>query len=118
GDVAAGESQPRIITAASSVQRFQITRYTPKSLGGSGASYDAAVSTALSAFTQAPAGPKWVMLLSDGKTSVADSTLTALRSSGVHLSSFAVGDGANCNSYGALAKMSGATGERCATVTS
>jgi hypothetical protein len=107
------EAQPRIITAARSVQRGEIQQYVPKSLGGSGTSYDLAVSKALSALAGAAAGPKWVMLVSDGKTSVADSTLSALRASGIHLSSFAVGDGANCNSWGALAKMSGATGERC-----
>jgi hypothetical protein len=107
------EAQPRIITAATSVHRGAITQYVPKSLGGSGTSYDSAVSTALSALGAAPAGPKWVMLLSDGRTSVADSTLSALHASGIHLSSFAVGDGANCNAWGALAKMSGATGERC-----
>jgi hypothetical protein len=107
------EAQPRIITAATSVQRGIINQYVPKSLGGSGTSYDLAVSTALSALHGAPAGPKWVMLVSDGKTSVADSTLSALHASGIHLSSFAVGDGANCNSWGALAKMAGATGERC-----
>jgi hypothetical protein len=107
------EAQPRIITAATSVWRGEINQYVPKSLGGSGTSYDLAVSRALSALAGAPAGPKWVMLVSDGKTSVADSTLSALRASGIHLSSFAVGDGANCNSWGALAKMSGATGERC-----
>jgi hypothetical protein len=111
-----GESQPRIITATTSVQRGAITRYNAKSLGGSGASYDSAVSTALAAFDRAPAGPKWIMLLSDGKTGVADSTLSALRSAGVHLSSFAVGATANCRAYGALAKMSAATGERCVTV--
>jgi hypothetical protein len=107
------EAQPRIITAATSVRRGAIDRYVPKDLGGSPTSYDQAVSTALTALHSAPAGPKWLMLLSDGKTSVADSTLSALHASGVHLSSFAVGDGANCNSWGALAKMSGATGERC-----
>jgi hypothetical protein len=113
-----GESQPRIITATTSVQRGSITRYNAKSLGASGASYDAAVSTALSAFSHAPAGPKWVMLLSDGKTSVSDRTLAALHSSGVHLSSFAVGVGSSCDKHGALAKMSTATSERCVAVTS
>lgn len=113
-----GEAQPRVITAATSIHRGGIDMYVPRDLGGSPTSYDLAVATALSAFHSAPAGPKWVMLLSDGKTSVADSTLSALHSSGVHLSSFAVGTGATCKAVGALAKMSGATGERCVTAPS
>jgi hypothetical protein len=113
-----GEAQPRIITATESIWRDGIHQYVPKPLGASPTSYDAAVATALSALHSAPAGPKWVMLLSDGKTSVADSTLRALHSSGIHLSSFAVGTGSTCKSVGALAKMSGATGERCITAPS
>ena len=112
---AVGETQPRIITAAKSIHRGSIDSYVPRDLGGSPTSYDAAVSTALTALHSAPAGPKWVMLLSDGKTSVQDSTLNALHTSGIHLSSFAVGTGATCKSVGALAKMSRATGERCVT---
>jgi hypothetical protein len=100
-----GEAQPRIITAAQSIWRGSIESYVHRDLGASPTSYDAAVATALSALHSAPAGPKWVMLLSDGKTSVADSTLSALHASGIHLSSFAVGTGSTCKSSGALAKM-------------
>jgi hypothetical protein len=111
-----GEAAPRVITAATSIQRGAISRYVPMSLGsGHHNNYDSAVLTALSALGNAPAGPKWVMLLSDGQTSVADSTLDTLRASGVHLSSFAVGTDANCAKHGALAKMSAATDEHCVT---
>jgi hypothetical protein len=115
-----GEAQPRIDTAAMSVRRGSISRYVPKDLGAlHHNSYDAAVMTALSALGQAPAGPKWIMLLSDGQTSVSDSTLAALKASGVHLSSFGVGTGASCDprKRGALVQMSSATGEHCVVAT-
>ena len=65
-----GEAQPRIITAATSIQRGQILRYNAKPLGDSGITFDQVVDKALSSLTVAPAGPKYVFLLSDGKTSV------------------------------------------------
>jgi hypothetical protein len=114
-----GEAQPRIITAATSIHRGEIGRYVPMSLGsGHRNNYDSAVMTALGALGQAPAGPKWIVLLSDGQTSVADSTLAALKRSGAHLGSFAVGTEANCRTTGALFKMSGATGEACVVASS
>jgi hypothetical protein len=48
------------------IHRGGIDRCVPRDLGGSPTSYDLAVSTALTAFHSAPAGPNWVMLLSDG----------------------------------------------------
>lgn len=110
-----GEAQPRIMTVAGSVQRGAILQYVVKDLGGSGTTFDPVISAALGALTAAPAGPKWVILLSDGQTSVAASTLSALRASGVHLGSFAVGSDATCESWGALAKLAAATGESCVT---
>jgi hypothetical protein len=115
-----GEAQPLIDTAATSIRRGAITKYVPRDLGAlHHNSYDTAIMTALSALGQAPVGPKWIMLLSDGQTSVADSTLAALRQSGVHLSAFGVGTGASCDAKqrGALFQMSEATAETCVVAT-
>jgi hypothetical protein len=123
GDTLAGETQPRIITAATSVQHHQIVRYNVKPLGTTGIDYNDVIATAQAAFATAPAGPKWVFLLSDGKTSVntdaasTQVTLTNLHNSGIHLSTFAVGDNSNCNETGALSKLAAATGEVCTVAT-
>jgi len=118
-----GETQARIITAATSIQHHRILRYNVKTLGGTGITYNDVLQTAQGAFATAPAGPKWLFLLSDGQTPVnrdstsTKATLAALASSGIHLSSFAVGDNSTCNPNGALAKMAEATGERCTKAT-
>jgi hypothetical protein len=107
-----GEARPRIVTAATSVQRGAILQYNYKSLGGTGITFDRVIDKALGSLDLV-SGPRWVFLISDGRTSVSAATLARLTSSGIHLSSFAVGGGANCNKGGALAKMSRATSERC-----
>jgi hypothetical protein len=124
GSILAGETQPRIINAATSVQHHRILRYNVKQLGTTGIDYNDVIATAQAAFATAPAGPKWVFLLSDGHTSVntdaasTQATLTSLHNSGIHLSTFAVGDDSNCNPTGALAKLATATGEACTLATS
>ena len=65
-----GETQPRIITAATSVQHHRILRYNAKTLGGTSITYNDVLQTAQGAFATAPAGPKWLFLLSDGQTPV------------------------------------------------
>jgi hypothetical protein len=118
-----GEAQPRVITAAESVWHHRILQYNAKSLGTTGITYDDVLETAKTAFASAPSGPKWLFLISDGKTPVnttetsTEATLADLHNSGIHLSSFAVGDNANCDKNGALAKMAVATGEACTRAT-
>ena len=79
-----------------------------------GTSFDKAVETALATLSSAPAGPKWIIFLSDGQGQVADSTIAALRASGVNLRSFAPGSPGGCQ--GSLAAMAAATGQDCVEV--
>jgi len=117
-----GDAAPRVVTAAASVTRNQIGRFNVKDLGGSGegTAFDNAVQASLATLGQAPPGPKWVMLLSDGAAPLADSTVASLqaaaRDSGVRLRSFAIGGAASCSPGGGLAKMAAATGETCVDV--
>jgi hypothetical protein len=114
-----GDARPRIETAARSVVRDRIGLYDPRDLGGSGAgtAFNSAISVALSTLGTAPAGPKWIMFLSDGQAAIDDALLEQLAQSGVHLRSFDIGADATCTSTGSLYKMAAATGERCQTAT-
>ena len=61
--------------------RGQIGLYDPKPLGGSGAgtAFDNAVQAALATLAGAPAGPKWIMFLSDnGPAPIDDGVLAQL----------------------------------------
>ncbi len=113
-----GDARTRIDTVASSVTRDRIGLYDVQELGdsGSGTAFTGAVTTALATLAAAPAGPKWVMFLSDGLSGIDDSALADLSASGVRLRSFAVGSAANCGPSGSLAKMARATGETCEEV--
>jgi hypothetical protein len=113
-----GDPRPRIETVARSVVRGQIGLYDPKPLGGSGAgtAFDNAVQAALATLAGAPAGPKWIMFLSDGQAPIDDGVLSQLSVSGVKLRSFGVGQGATCAPYSSLSKMAKATGESCTVV--
>lgn len=113
-----GDAQPRVVTAARSVTRRNIALYDPKSLGGSGSgsAFNNAVTTSLSTLAAQPAGPKWVMFLTDGQAPVADSTIDALRASGVRLRGFGIGPSASCGPFSALTALSAATGESCLLV--
>jgi hypothetical protein len=110
-----GDARPRIETVARSVTRGQIGLYEPKPLGGSGAgtAFNSAVQVALATLSAAPAGPKWIMFLSDGQSPIDDALLDQLTQSGVRLRSFGVGPGATCADTGSLYKMAAATGESC-----
>ncbi len=114
----AGDARPRVETVARSVTRGQIGKYDPKPLGGSGAgtAFNSAVQVALATLGAAPAGPKWVMFLSDGKSPIDDALLHQLTSSGIKLRTFGIGAGASCNHIGSLYKMASATGEACTLV--
>ena len=113
-----GDVRPRISTVATSVVRDRIGLYDPTDLGGSGAgtAFNSAVSVALSTLATAPAGPKWVMFLSDGQSAIDDTLLGNLSRSGVRLRSFGIGADATCAPYGSLYKMASATGESCTVV--
>lgn len=113
-----GDARPRISTVATSVVRDRIGLYDPTDLGGSGAgtAFNSAVSVALSTLATAPAGPKWVMFLSDGQSAIDDTLLGNLSRSGVRLRSFGIGADATCAPYGSLYKMASATGESCTVV--
>ncbi len=110
-----GDPRPRLDTVAQSVVREKIGLYEPKDLGGSGAgsAFNSAVSVALSTLGTAPAGPKWIMFLSDGQAPIDDGLLDQLTRSGVRLRSFGIGDGADCAPSKSLYKMASATGESC-----
>jgi len=110
-----GDPLPRINTVARSVIRDQIGLYDLKTLGGSGAgtAFNSAISVALSTLGTAPAGPKWIMFLSDGQAAIDDGLLQQLTQSGVRLRSFGIGADASCAPYQSLYKMAAATGESC-----
>jgi len=113
-----GDAAPRIETAARSVTRGHIGLYDPKSLGGSGAgtAFNSAIRVALDTLATAPAGPKWVMFLSDGQAAIDDALLGRLAQSGVKLRSFGIGAGATCAKHSSLYKMAAVTGEACSIV--
>jgi hypothetical protein len=114
-----GDPRPRIDTVAGSVVRDRIGLYDARDLGGSGAgtAFNSAISVALSTLGTAPAGPKWIMFLSDGQAAIDDALLGQLAQSGVRLRSFGIGADATCASTGSLYKMAAATGESCRTAT-
>jgi hypothetical protein len=105
----------RVDAVARSVREHSIGLYQPKQLTG-GTNFAAAVDTALSALAGQPAGPKWVVLLSDGTDTVSDATLTQLARSNVHLRSFAIGQDASCSKVRTLWKLANATGDGCVPV--
>ena len=113
-----GDQRARLDTVASSVQRERIGLYDVKDLGGSGSgtAFNSAVSTALATLATAPAGPKWIMFLSDGLSGIDDSLLASLGDSGIRLRSFAIGAAATCDPSGSLYKMAATTGENCVVV--
>jgi hypothetical protein len=113
-----GDPRPRIETVARSVTRGEIGLYHPKHLGGSGAgtAFNNAVRTALATLASAPAGPKWIMFLSDGQAAIDDGVLAQLGGSGVKLRAFGIGADATCATSGSLYKMASVTGESCTVV--
>ncbi|MBS2937405.1 hypothetical protein KDN32_06595 [Nocardioides sp. J2M5] len=110
-----GDAAPRVETVVRSVQRSRIGLYDPRDLGasGSGSAFSGAVSTALATLATAPAGPKWIMFLSDGQSGIDDAQLAALSGSGVRMRTFGIGAAATCDRRGSLFKMAAATGEAC-----
>ena len=65
----------------------------------------------------APAGPKWIMFLSDGQAAIDNGLLQQLTQSGVRLRSFGIGADASCAPSKSLYKMATATGESCQLAT-
>ncbi len=115
GQVGTG-TEPWLVTAARSVKRGAIQKFTGRSLSGTGTDLDAAAGLALSTLSGAPAGPKWVFLFSDGQAAVDASTLSAVAGSGVKVRSFAVGAGQACDARSAMARLAAASGETCVPV--
>lgn len=113
-----GDPQPRLTTVVGSVQRNRIGLYDERDLGGSGSgtAFTNAISTALDTLATAPAGPKWIMFLSDGQSGIDDGVLARLASSGVKLRSFGIGTEATCSTINSLYKLAAATGESCTIV--
>ena len=99
-------------SAVTAMGRGAITRYANLPVGVH-TNFDAAVAAAQATFASAPAGPKWLMLLSDGKASVAPETLAGLTALGVRVRTFAVGKDASCAADSALARIAVATGQGC-----
>lgn len=115
-DFTGGDARPRIETVVRSVARQRIGLYDPRDLGGDGSNFDAATDTALSMLASAPAGPKWIMFLSDGQGPVDDVTLDRLEQSDVRLRSFGIGTRASCEQWASLRRLAAATGETCELV--
>jgi hypothetical protein len=113
-----GDVRPRIDSVARSLDQSEIGLYTFHDLGGSGAgtAFNRAIEESLDTLSTAPAGPKWVMFLSDGQSKIKDSVLDELTASGVRLRSFAIGADASCVSFASLSKLAQATGEKCVRV--
>lgn len=111
-----GDPQPRIETVARSIVRQRIGLYEPRDLGGEGTNFDGAIDIALSTLASAPAGPKWIMFLSDGEAPVDDAVVERLRSSDVRLRSFGIGERATCGRFASLYRLANATGETCELV--
>ncbi len=110
-----GDPRPRIESVARSVTMFRVGLYEPRDLEG-GTNFDAAIQVGLSTLATAPAGPKWIMFLSDGDAPVSGAVLEQLRQSGVRLRSFGVGSGATCERSLSLYNLAAATGEACEVV--
>lgn len=106
---------PRIESVARSLVSRRIGLYDPLDLG-KGTNFNAAVEVALSTFANAPAGPKWIMFLSDGTARVDGALLERLHQSGVRLRSFGIGPDASCERSASLFKLATATGETCELV--
>ena len=87
-----------------------------KTINTRGTTFDSPVTTALQTLKSAPAGPKYVMFLTDGKGKAAPATLNALKASGVKLRSFAIGNDGGCRTAGDLAKLAEVTGDSCFSV--
>ncbi len=106
-------SEPRIVTAARTLRR---------STGPTGTTFEAAINLALQTLGSAPAGPKWIMFLSDGRGTVASTPaattaiLNKLKASGVHLRAFAIDDKDNVGCGDGLGDMARITGESCVSV--
>lgn len=111
-----GSSTSRLNIAASGVVRSHITQLIDKDLDGRGTDYDEAVSVALSALSSAPAGPKYIMFLSDGRGSAKHATVNALTASGVRLRAFDISGGGACSTGGSLLQLAAATNEQCVSV--
>lgn len=112
---AGGLGEPRLNTVAGSVKLSHIGKFIDTDLTGHGTDFQAAIDTALATLATAPAGPKYVMLLSDGgRSNTTPPNLGPLAASGVHLRSFDLGGATNCTAL--LASLSAATGEACVSV--
>lgn len=112
-----GDPRPRVVTAARSLARNRIKRFTHFEIeAGSGTNLDAALRMALETLPAASTGPRWIMLLSDGKAAISDQTVTRISNSGVRLRSYALGSDVGCGSTGVLARLAAATGETCVNV--
>jgi hypothetical protein len=111
-----GDPLPRIESVATSVNRNYIGLFDRRELGSDGTNFNAAIDAALSTLATAPAGPKWIMFLSDGEARVDDALLERLGQSGVHLRSFGIGARATCGRFASLFKLATATGETCELV--
>jgi hypothetical protein len=111
-----GSTSPLIEEVATSVVRHRIGKFETRELVQDGTDFGAAINVALSTLAGAPAGPKWIMFLSDGAARVDDPLLAQLQQSGVRLRSFGIGASASCDRFGSLSKLATATGETCQLV--
>jgi len=113
----AGEpGETMLQTVAKSVLREKIRKYTERELPGENTNFNNAVLGAIGAFTGQPAGPKYVLFLSDGESAVSQETIDHLKASGVQLRTFAVDGAAGCEAASSLSELAGATGETCTNV--
>jgi hypothetical protein len=111
-----GLAEPRLNTVANSVTLSHITKFIDTDLTGRGTDFKAAIDAAVAALATAPAGPKFIMFLSDGgKNNATPPDLAGLQTSGVHLRSFELGATAGCTAL--MSSIAAATNEACVPVT-
>lgn len=122
-----GEAETRMHFVSRYLVRNTIRKYNFVALDPAATDFDEAVRVGVAALKAGPAGPKWMLLMSDvvkeGTTpgSMADpisqTVLDELSVSGVKVRTFGLGGDASCAAGSSLARIAAATGESCIPVT-
>ncbi|MDR0626800.1 MAG: hypothetical protein LBG11_06010, partial [Bifidobacteriaceae bacterium] len=106
---------PAFNTVAASLTRGQVGQYEVKPVS-TGTSFDRAVNTSLDVL-MGKSGTSWILLISDGQSTVSQATLGRLQSATANdtrARTFAVATGASCS--GPLTSIATVGGERCVRV--
>lgn len=113
----APDALDRVGAVAAGVTRARMRTYSERLLPGTDTSYEHAIDAALDVLGSAPPGPRYLVLISDGRSRVSSAVLSRLRVADVRALTFAVADQSEaCEAGSALAKIAGASGETCTLV--